>query len=236
MRPFGSGEWAEVDSADDLRQPTASAVDRARTTATSTERVDEALRAIAPAWVRTGVRMIDATDESRLWPNERAAVAAAVHARRSEFATGRALLRDLLDLDTEIPVGPDRRPELPEGIVGTLAHDRDLAVAATAAAASCRALGIDIEPMTELEGDLVPTICRPEERHLDAHLVFVLKEAAYKAWSSLGGRMLEHHDVSVRFDHRNGGFAATVLPDAIEFTGRYAAVERRHLALVTVEA
>jgi 4'-phosphopantetheinyl transferase EntD len=79
-------------------------------------------------------------------------------------------------------------------------------------------------------------ICRPEERHLDAHLVFVLKEAAYKAWSSLGGRMLDHHEVSVRFDHRSGDFAATVLPDAIEFTGRYAAVERRHLALVTVEA
>ncbi|MGB7880501.1 MAG: hypothetical protein WBL31_17180, partial [Ilumatobacteraceae bacterium] len=72
-------------------------------------------------------------------------------------------------------------------------------------------------------------------RHLDAHLVFVLKEAAYKAWSSLGGRMLEHRDVSVRFDHRSGDFAATILSDGVEFTGRYVMVENRHLALVTVE-
>ncbi len=170
-----------------------------------------------------------------LWPSEQAAVASAVPGRRAEFATGRALLRELLDVSTEIPVRTDRRPEFPTGIVGTLAHDQDIAIAATAAATSCRALGIDIEPTTELELGLGPVICRPEERDLDAHLVFVLKEAAYKAWSSLGGRMLEHQDVSVRVDHRSGDFAATILADAVEFTGRYVTVEDRHLALVTVE-
>jgi 4'-phosphopantetheinyl transferase EntD len=109
-------------------------------------------------------------------------------------------------------------------------------VAAVTRGPGHRALGVDIEPVTVFDEASAEIIRRPEERHLDAHLVFVLKEAAYKAWSSLGGRMLEHHEVSVRFDHRSGDFAATVLPDAIEFTGRYAAVERRHLALVTVEA
>ncbi len=215
--------------------PRGRAPDTEASTPPSIVRISEALRAIVPSSVRTGVRAIDAADEATLWPSEQAAVAAAVRSRRIEFATGRALLRELLGIDAEIPVRPDRRPEFPDGIVGTLAHDQDIAIAATAAATSCRALGIDIEPTTELERDLVPVICRPEERHLDAHLVFVLKEAAYKAWSSLGGRMLEHRDVSVRFDHRSGDFAATILSDGVEFTGRYVMVENRHLALVTVE-
>ena len=63
----------------------------------------------------------------------------------------------------------------------------------------------------------------------------LLKEDACKAWSSLGDRVSEHWDVSVQVDHRTGEFAATILPDAGEFTGRYVTVENRHLALVTVE-
>ena len=210
------------------------APDTGASTAPSLVRIGEALHDIAPSGVRTGVRTIDGADQATLWPSEQAAVAAAVRSRRIEFATGRALLRELLGTDTEIPVRPDRRPEFPSGIVGTLAHDQDIAVAATAGATSYRALGIDIEPTTELEADLVSLICRPEERHVDAHLVFVLKEAVYKAWSALGGRMLEHREVSVRVDHRSGDFTATILPNAVEFTGRYVTVENRHLALVTV--
>ena len=49
------------------------------------------------------------------------------------------------------------------------------------------ALGIDIEPATPLSAGVARLILRPEERHLDPHLAFVLKEAAYKAWSELGG-------------------------------------------------
>ena len=219
----------------EIATPNGLAVGTGMSTPPSIVHIRDAFRELVPSSVRTGVRAIDAADEATLWPIERAAVASAVRSRRIEFATGRALLRELLDVDTQIPVGPDRRPEFPDGTVGTLAHDHDIAVAATAAATSCRALGIDIEPTTELEADLVALICRPEERHLEAHLVFVLKEAVYKAWSSLGGRMLEHRDVVVRVDHRSGDFAATILPDAGEFTGRYVTVENRHLALVTVE-
>jgi 4'-phosphopantetheinyl transferase EntD len=219
----------------EIATPSGRVVGAGSSTPPSIVRIRDALRELVPSSVRTGVRSIDEADEATLWPIERAAVASAVRSRRIEFATGRALLRELLDLDAAIPVRPDRRPEFPDGTVGTLAHDQDIAVAATAHDASCRALGIDIEPTTELEADLVALICRPEERHLDAHLVFVLKEATYKAWSSLGGRMLEHREVSVRIDHHTGEFAATTLPDAVDFTGRYVTVEHRHLALVTVE-
>ena len=68
-----------------------------------------------------------------------------------------------------------------------------------------RAIGIDVESTVLLSDDMAALILRPEERSLDAHLVFSLKEAAYKAWSAMGGRFLDHHDVLVavhgtRFD------------------------------------
>ena len=220
---------------DDEWRLTSADTSRATRAGELVERVDVALQSLAPPWVRTGVRAIDPADESSLWPAERTAVARAGTVRRVEFATGRALLRSLIGHDTEIPVGPDRRPHLPEGVTGTLAHDGAVAVAAITVQRSCSALGVDIEPTTVLDEDLSRTIRRPEERHLDAHLVFVLKEAAYKAWSSLGGRMLDHWDVTVSVDSSARQFTATVIPDAAPFTGRYAVVEDRYVALVVVD-
>jgi 4'-phosphopantetheinyl transferase EntD len=170
-----------------------------------------------------------------MWPNERTSIAGAVAGRRAEFATGRALLRQLIGDEIEIPVGSDRRPRLPDGITASLAHDRDLAVAAVTTRPTCRALGIDIEPATALDEDVARLICGPQERHLDAHLVFVLKEAVYKAWSSLGGRMLEHSEVSVEVDPSGSYFTATVTPDEASFAGRYTLVDGRYLALVACD-
>jgi 4'-phosphopantetheinyl transferase EntD len=199
------------------------------------QRIDEALRSLAPPWVHTGARAIDAGDLDGLWPNERVAVAAAVARRQAEFATGRALLRQLIGDDVEVGVGPDRRPQLPVGVTGTLAHDHEVAVAATTTRPSCRALGVDIEPITTFAAEETRLILGPDERHLDPHLVFVLKEAVYKAWSSSGGGMLEHHQVVVDVDESGRDFTAIVDSAAIRFSGRYIAVEDRHLALVVDE-
>lgn len=196
--------------------------------------VDEALRSLAPRWVSTGSRTIDIADLHQLWPKEREAVARAVPKRQAEFATGRALLRQLIGDNVEICVRPDRRPEFPAGVTGTLAHDRDIAIAAIATRPSCRALGVDIEPFAVLTPDEALMILRPEERHLDAHLVFVLKEAVYKAWSSLGGGLLDHHDVAVEVDDSGRDFSAIAGSVSLDFFGSYIAVAGRHVALVTV--
>jgi 4'-phosphopantetheinyl transferase EntD len=198
------------------------------------ERVAAALASMAPAGVRTGARRIDEADLDLLRPGERAAVSRAVSRRRAEFATGRALLRELIGDDVEIPVGPDRRPILPRGVSGTLAHDVEVAVAATTSRPEYRALGVDIEPLTAFDEATAEMVRRPEERHLDAHLVFVLKEAAYKAWSSGGGGFLEHRDVRVEVD-TSGTFHAEVVPAAKGLVGRYVLVADRHLALVVGE-
>jgi 4'-phosphopantetheinyl transferase EntD len=60
-----------------------------------------------------------------------------------------------------------------------------------------------------------------------------VKEAVYKAWSSLGGRLLEHHDVHVELS--GVLFVAHVLPDGFRVEGRHSVADARHLALAVVE-
>jgi 4'-phosphopantetheinyl transferase EntD len=195
-------------------------------------RLDAALRALAPAGVRVGARRIDAGDLATLHPEEEPAVARAVASRRHEFATGRALLRSLIGRDVAIPVAPNRSPVLPAGVVGSLAHDREFAVAAVTTERRVTAIGIDIEPTTALSEDMARSILRADERHLDAHLAFTLKEATYKAWSVLGGRMLEFHEV--RLDVAGSAFRAEVVHAGLQFEGVCAETAGRWVAMVVV--
>jgi 4'-phosphopantetheinyl transferase EntD len=198
-------------------------------------RIAGALRSLAPTWVSTGVRVIDVTDVDDLRPGERAVVAGAVDQRQAEFATGRALLRQLIGDHIEIGVGPDRRPLLPLGVIGTLAHDREYAVAAATTRTTCGALGIDIEPFAVFTPEEARTILCHDERHIDPHLAFVLKEAVYKAWSWSGGRLLDHDEVVLDVDESRQRFTAVVRAGPATFAGRYVEVEGRRLALVITE-
>lgn len=189
-----------------------------------------ALAALAPPTVRTGARRVTTGDESALLPAERAAISAAVARRRREFASGRALLRELIGRDVPIPVGTNRAPVLPRDVRGSLAHDGELVVAAVSFDVRVRALGIDLEPVGPLEPEVAELIVRDDEADLDPRLAFTLKEAAYKAWSSLGGRMLEHRDV--RLHIAESTYRAVVLPERRVLTGRYAPVTGHWIALV----
>jgi 4'-phosphopantetheinyl transferase EntD len=189
---------------------------------------------MAPADVDVGARRIDAADLKTLWPAEAAAVRAAVAKRRQEFASGRALLRQLLRLDAVILVGRDRAPVLPTGIVASLAHDATYVVAAVSAHPDVRALGIDIEPAVPLADDIAALVLRHDEDDLDAHLAFTLKEAAYKAWSASGGRLLDHQEVRLTVDVEE--FSAEVIDDQTTFAGTYRQVADRWVALVVARA
>jgi 4'-phosphopantetheinyl transferase EntD len=189
-----------------------------------------ALRSIAPPGVRVGARRITPDDVDELFTDERSVIARAVPQRGNEFATGRVLLRSLMDRDVPIGVAANRAPRLPPDVRGSLAHDRAFAVAAITRDPSIDSIGIDVEPTTPLEPSMCSTILRRDERNLDAHLAFTLKEATYKAWSGLGGRMLEFHEVRLNVgDHR---FRADVVADATSFHGRFAAAAGRWVALV----
>ena len=157
---------------------------------------------------------------------------AAVPRRRREFASGRALLRDLIGMDVPIPSGRDRAPILPPGVCGSLAHDDGFVVAAVASRTDFRSLGVDIEPIDPLDQMTAAAILRADEAGLDAHLAFTLKEAAYKAWSGAGGGMLEHHDVRVSIV--GSQFRAEVVTAETTLEGAFTTAGGRWLALVAV--
>jgi 4'-phosphopantetheinyl transferase EntD len=195
-----------------------------------TDAILTALRALAPPHVAVGVRTIGD------WPMfdvEREHVKAAAPRRRLEFASGRALLRDLIGVDVPIPVGSDRAPVLPPGVCGSLAHDERFVVAAIGSRKEFRSIGVDVEPVDPLDHETAKAILRTDEAGLDAHLVFTLKEAAYKAWSGLGGRMLEHHDV--RISTMESLFRAEVVTARVTLDGGFATAGGRWLALIAVQ-
>jgi 4'-phosphopantetheinyl transferase EntD len=191
------------------------------------------LKRIAPAGVVVAARELadDASDIASLHDVELAAIGGAAPIRRREFAAGRALLRELIGRDVAIPVAPDRRPVLPPGVVASLSHhDRDV-VAAIATDPAVLAIGIDVGPVVEFEPDLARIVLRDDEPDLLADLAFVAKEATYKAWSSLGGRMLEHHDV--RLVVHGDTFTGEVVGDR-SFDGWVVGAGGRWAALVVV--
>jgi 4'-phosphopantetheinyl transferase EntD len=198
----------------------------------SDQEIDAALRALATAGIRVGWRRITAYDLADLRPVEARHVRHAVERRRQEFATGRALLRELIGNEADIPVAANRSPVLPRGFRGSLAHDEVFAIAAVSDDPTVLAIGIDLEPATPLETDLAALILRADEDPLDAHLAFTLKEAAYKAWSTLGGRLLDHADL--RLSVAADMFVAEVVPDGAMLSGRWAAAAGRWTALVVV--
>ena len=200
----------------------------------------DALARMSPPGVLTGARLISALDGDLLGDAERSLVVNAVATRQREFATGRALLRDLIGTSESIMIGPSGAPVWPQGVTGSLAHDRSVAVAAVGRLSTIAAIGIDVEPIDELPADMARVILRHDEQDIDAHLAFTLKEAAYKAWSSLGGRMLEHHDVRLHLaghepdDSVGRRFAATIVTDGRTLEGRWTSVDGWLIAIVVV--
>ena len=88
-------------------------------------------------------------------------------------------------------------------MVGSLAHDSHVALAAVASSRDFLGVGIDVEPAELLPADLLDLVATPRERaNLAAdpyrgRLLFVAKEAVYKAVFPLDRTFLDHHDVEV---------------------------------------
>ncbi|MDQ2679118.1 MAG: hypothetical protein M3Y51_10285, partial [Actinomycetota bacterium] len=129
--------------------------------------IGQELDALVPSGVRTGALRVDPAHVERLLPDELAAIARAVPSRRSEFATGRALLRRLVGTDASLPVAPDRAPVLPRGWVASLAHAGPVVIAAASDAPGIAALGVDLEPQGAFSDAEVAVVRRPDDPELD---------------------------------------------------------------------
>lgn len=141
------------------------------------------LAALLPGWAAVGAS--GPADPATLHPDEATAIDRAVPARRREFAGGRAAarqaLRALTAIAPPVPMGPDRAPLWPPGIVGSIAHADGLCLAAVARAADCTGLGIDIETDGPLPAEAVAEVLLPGEDTGAGRLVFAAKEAVFKA-------------------------------------------------------
>jgi 4'-phosphopantetheinyl transferase EntD len=174
------------------------------------------------------VAIVEATHETwdvPLRAAEEQYVRTAVEKRRREFRAGRACaraaLRELGLAPGAIPVGPDRAPVWPEGVVGSITHTRDFCAAAAARREDLAGLGIDAEQRGSVGPELVRKICTTAEvRWMEESpppegattgewrtLVFSAKECLYKALHpSLGGAFLDFQNATLPCRPHQGAF------------------------------
>lgn len=188
------------------------------------------LQSLAPPGVRVGVRPVDDADIGRLHPDEAALIASASGSRRRAFASGRALLHELLADPSPIGRLANGAPSVADGWSVSLAHDRDLAIAAVAIGPT--RLGVDIEGRVPLSAAEAGIILRSDDAVTDPLVAFAMKEATYKAWSRSDRPIIEHHDVRIELA-ADGAFRAVVGTDGTVVDGRYAEIGDRVVVLVS---
>jgi 4'-phosphopantetheinyl transferase EntD len=182
-----------------------------------------------------------------LFPEEEMALGGSVEKRRREFATARLCARRALaqlgQPPEAVPHGPRGEPQWPAGVVGSITHCAGYRAAAVAHASQVAALGIDAEPNRALPDEVLRAISTAEERarlrelaSADSkvcwdRLLFSAKEAAYKAWFPLAGRLLGFEDANVVINPVEARFFARLLvPEPMLAAGRLRNLTGRWLA------
>lgn len=166
-----------------------------------------ALIGIAPAGAKIGCRLIRDGDDTHLLPDEAFSVTARDLPRRWASGAARALARKLL-LDFgfsnfSILRSLSGAPIWPDMIVGSLAHDDEMAVAVVSSTADRHAIGIDIEPALPLPDDILELVTTPHDKThsivsaLTGRVLFAAKEAVYKAAYPLDQKILNYDDIAV---------------------------------------
>jgi len=165
------------------------------------------LDALAVPGLLIGHRVITAEDEDALRDEEAASLTSRPLAARRASGAARIVARELLARlgypDATVPKGAGGEPLWPVGIVGSLAHDDQVAVAAIALQRDFASIGIDIEPARDLPAEMLELVATPDElRRIGgdlrkARLVFAAKEAVYKAAYRFDQTFLEFPDIEV---------------------------------------
>lgn len=178
---------------------------------TSSGAVDPSLQrdmeALGVPGLLLGHRLIAPGDEQALLDEEAASIASPVVAVRRASGAARIVARQLLTQlgypRVPLPRKASGSPIWPAGIIGSLAHDDEVAVAAVGMQRDFDAVGIDVEPAVALPPDMLMLIATPQELQrisgdpLRGKLLFAAKEAVYKALYPLDRVFLEFHDIEV---------------------------------------
>src|SRR6187455_258976 len=173
----------------------------------TTSTLARAIEAMAVPGILVVHRLIADGDELALLPAEMAAFAGSVLKVQRASGAARIVARQLLSRFGQAPCAIPRstggKPVWPAGIVGSMAHDSGIAIAAVAAQKDFLSIGIDVEPAEPLAPDLLDIVATANERETiqddpcGGRLLFAVKEAIYKTVYPLDGVFLDHHDVEV---------------------------------------
>ena len=118
------------------------------------------LTSLSARYVGTVASMEPVSDH---WPDlkagERVTLSKAVKQRRDEFSTGRYLCRRLMSVmgvgdDHRIPVGANRAPVWPPGIVGSISHTKNLCIAMLAPSGLYDGVGVDLEETNRVSEEI----------------------------------------------------------------------------------
>src|SRR5262245_42793783 len=160
--------------------------------------LQSAIDALAFPGIVIGHRLISPGDEDALLLDDAPAFASSVvKVRRASGAArivARQLLKRLGQPECALPRTSGGAPAWPAGVVGSLAHDSRVAVAAAGMGRDVGAIGIDVEPAEALPSELLDLVATPQERLTlgddlyHGRMLFVAKEAVYKAGYPNGRR------------------------------------------------
>jgi 4'-phosphopantetheinyl transferase EntD len=174
--------------------------------------VSELIKSIAEPSILIGHRFILHGDEGALRLEEAVCFQGAVSKVRRQAGAARIVARQLLSRlnynDVGIAKTSSGAPLWPAGIVGSLAHEERVALAAVARKGDFLSLGVDIESAEELPEDLVGIIATSTERSrygqlfLRGRQLFAAKEAVYKAIFPLDQCFLDFHDIEVELQQQ----------------------------------
>lgn len=178
----------------------------------------------------------------------------AIEKRRREFSAGRAAAATALSrldvFDRIVPVGENRNPLWPGGIVGSITHTAGLAMAVVARQEKIIGLGLDLEPAGAVKEELWQSLFTPteitwlagksrEQRARWATVIFCAKESFYKLQYPLTGQWVDFHGADVTISIETGEFLLTCLHpvvteklDRSRFGGRYATDSRLTLTAI----
>jgi 4'-phosphopantetheinyl transferase EntD len=169
--------------------------------------LQRAIDAVALAGLQIGLRVIAPGDEFALLDEEKASMGFPAIDRCRASGAVRRVARELMVTigHAGLPIlkGTSGAPIWPAGIVGSMAHDDRVAVAAVGLRRDLEAIGIDIEPAVPLPPDVLEVVAMPQELcaiaddPLQGILLFAAKEAIYKATYPLDHEFLDFHDIEV---------------------------------------
>jgi 4'-phosphopantetheinyl transferase EntD len=177
------------------------------TSAANDPSLEQALAALALPGLRTGYRRISPGDENALREAEAPSISSPIATVRRASGAARIVARSLLaqlgHRDAQVPRGGGGEPVWPAGVIGSLAHDDEIAVAAVGLRRDFASIGIDVEPAGALPSSMLALVATQDERRMigddlvKAKLLFAAKEAVYKAVYPLDRMFLEFGDIEV---------------------------------------